>query len=77
MAAYGPTGKLVRGDPDHPTEVISYVVLERHLLEPERSSWRIMTLLPPQRPWREVIAEEEERKRSSADAAVPRPVAVN
>jgi hypothetical protein len=40
---------------------IAYVVFERHLVNPENTSWRIMTTLPNQPPWREV-QEMGERK---------------
>lgn len=69
LAVFSPTGAVVKGDPHQPKEVIDYVVFERHLVDPERTSWRIMTKLPPQRPWKEVVEEEKKKKGEVADQA--------
>ena len=57
------------GDPHRPKEVIDYVVFERHLVDPERTSWKVARKLPPQRPWQEIEEEEERNTRPSIAAA--------
>lgn len=46
-AVHDTAGRLVRGDPTKPRNVIDYIVFERHLTD-EQSQWRICAKLPPQ-----------------------------
>lgn len=57
MAVYNHRGEVVKGDPQTPKEIIDYVVFERHLVEPEKTSWRIAAKLPPQKHWKETMKE--------------------
>lgn len=68
--------ELRSGSPDEPHMATTFVVLERHLVEPQNTSWRIMDLMPDQKPWRQLlkIQEEEEgerRRRKVAGGKVP------
>lgn len=46
MAVYDKAGRLLRGHPAVPKDVVDYVVLERHIVSPN-SSWRVAGKLPP------------------------------
>lgn len=46
LAVYDKVGRLLRGHPAEPRDVVDYVVLERHIVSPN-SSWRVAGKLPP------------------------------
>lgn len=46
MAVYDKAGRLLRGHPAAPRDVVDYVVLERHIVNP-KSTWRVAGKLPP------------------------------
>ena len=43
---YDKSGRLYRGHPTEPRTVVDYVVMERHIVDPN-SSWRIAGKLMP------------------------------
>ncbi len=45
----------MQGDPGVPRDVIDYVVFERHLVDPEKTRWRVLSKLPPQLPWKRTL----------------------
>ena len=47
MAVYDFAGRLVRGHPSKPKDVIDYVVFERSLSATD-AQWRICAKIPPQ-----------------------------
>ena len=63
---YGSSGKLLSDDPSVPKEVINYVLFERHLVNPERTAWRMAGLLPPQVPWKTLQKAIEKRDAEKA-----------
>jgi len=60
---YGITGKVVKGDPTKPEDVIAYVVFERCLKGAENTSWKICGKLPSQVPWKEMDQAMKERRK--------------
>ena len=63
LAVYDAGGKLLRGHPSNAKAVIDYIVLERHLKNPERGlGWRIAGKLPPQVPWRSLTQADTEKR---------------
>ena len=61
LAVYNNAGKLLRGHPSNAKEVTDYVVMERHLRNPERGHrWRIAGKLPPQIPSRSLLTTQNE-----------------
>lgn len=46
LAVYDKAGRLLRGHPTAPRDVVDYVVVERHIVSPS-SSWRVAGKLPP------------------------------
>ena len=70
LAVYNAAGKLMRGHPSNAKTVIDYIVMERHLENPERGhSWRIAGKLPPQVPWKQLHDSQIEEKSRSVPVA--------
>ena len=71
MAVYDGVGRLLRGHPDKEKTVIDYIVMERHLENPERGyGWRIAGKLPPQVPWKTLLnTHSDQNKPQSLPAA--------
>ena len=64
LAVYNTAGKLLRGHPSNAKAVIDYIVMERHLENPERGhGWRIAGKLPPQVPWKTLLSSQTEDSR--------------
>ena len=66
---YSKVGQLLRGHPSEPKAVIDYVVMERHLQNPERGrGWRIAGKLPPQVPWRTLRTSQDNMDRDKGNS---------